>query len=1677
MNKAIKQRIGVFAGALALFAVICLTVTFYVHADGDAPVIGITSVTGENIFVDGDNVLISNSNPSVTIIGTVTGSVQSGEDQYVFYDTESNTKTLYSEISSLDKVALTAEGFELPDVSVSSNGKLNLYVVPATDTLGDNSPIVSKTISIKDAPKLKFSSTTTYISNLGDFSGTVSVDFKVNSRNASGLKAALSDADLSDKTDAEIIAVLSGSDVATSSNSLSYSMDIPTDKTLTVYLYNNNYIFDKKEYTIDSSVQLPTIKIKDWENNNIDITGSQPIVIKKSELDNSVNVSSSIAKTLNYGEQLKIEWSDGNSEHGEKTVGYQGYNVYDLSTNINNIPSLSSAGKDYYISFYIFLNNDWRKIGKRTIKIKDYVPEIKWAYGLTVTPVENGTDKILLPQTPTNSNFHGEITDYHASSDKVYVTTQQVNSANYQTFDWDSLQEKTVTQGRAPDHIKTNLDTFNSMYGNTLYYYLVRTGNGSAKKVYELGVWEVDYADITNDWRQNINVFEIPDPADNTVTVSTTFYDTNDSGESKATVSGQYDNYMNGDTVILSQVQYDCTDPSIDTTIAAAINSNAVQTVDANNGRYSFEIDNLTFNDTHTEYPFYLYVRRKRTVNGNDVYKDISLDEVLVKKGHKPVVTGVYPEWEKVSNDRMKIKNLRIEGYDEDTGIKSVELSYMRQDTFRSYAVTLYSWTSNDIDLDFGNNLTLANKDSGIPYDSNHLEMTEEERKTASLTVYDWSGNRITLDRVFALSPQVTFDIPDVTGRANGLYYASNTLDHDVTVTIKSCSDDNASNPEAATTFLESLTIKVNGTEIQPPLTYPAGTKDDTITFNLANLGIAAINQDMYIIDVSAQNSRVNALGNPITNVSNESAIFILDNTMPQIDEILIRDQSVTLNDTSDEYQYFFSDTVNIKVKASDSESGIKSIDYYWEHPNGTKEYDQVDIGITTETTITKSIPRNSSFRGDLYISATDNAGNQIIENGEVKYYRVGGIIIDTDSSHGGETHIAINSDSAGGKDSENRPLYSSAFKATIDVTDNFSGVKSASYTVKKSDSTVLQSGNININNGNADDGSWSIKGSNKNIITGISKTITVDGNEDGMVISVSMTDNANHTSQMDYIFSIDNVKPELSVSFDTSNGDPEFKNYYTHEVKATIVVKDRYFDPSSFSISGTGNKGTLSGWTEKKDTANPNNTTYTAVATFTNDDRYVLSFSCKDKAGNASNKIDATEFVIDTKVPEVKITFDGNNSANGFYSRERKAGILVKDVNFEPSRVSIAGTIPEQGYELSAWNRRDDGYYAVMTMKKDGVYNFSVTATDRAGNKGNIEKVSSFIIDTKKPDIAVEGVEEKSSNRDKVAPVIRLDDLNADKSTIVVELIGAKQGKVDITDWYTISEDGLQITFKDFKREKEVDDLYTLKITGKDKAGNQTTKSIVFSVNRFGSIYYLSDAFQKINDNYVKKVTGIEVTEINPDKIAKKSVVITLSINGKPKTLKEGEDYLITSKESEGDWKTYSYVFKDALFTQDGSYVITLSSEDEAGNVNNNVDKDTELKFGVDATAPIVAPLDFEANTFYSENGKNVSVSVKDNLLLGEVKIYINGIKTEYTVSDEVYSFHIPESNKAQTIQIVATDRAGNETAEIYEGVLVSGNVMVRLFHNKVLLFSIIGGGGIVLIGGTFLGFKVFTR
>ena len=46
----------------------------------------------------------------------------------------------------------------------------------------------------------------------------------------------------------------------------------------------------------------------------------------------------------------------------------------------------------------------------------------------------------------------------------------------------------------------------------------------------------------------------------------------------------------------------------------------------------------------------------------------------------------------------------------------------------------------------------------------------------------------------------------------------------------------------------------------------------------------------------------------------------------------------------------------------------------------------------------------------------------------------------------------------------------------------------------------------------------------------------------------------------------------------------------------------------------------------------------------------------------------------------------------------------------------------------------------------------------------------------------------------------------------------------------------------EDFSYTPETDDLYTLRATASDLAGNQSETSVTFSVNRFGSVYTLDE-------------------------------------------------------------------------------------------------------------------------------------------------------------------------------------------------------------------------------------------
>ncbi len=1045
---------------------------------------------------------------------------------------------------------------------------------------------------------------------------------------------------------------------------------------------------------------------------------------------------------------------------------------------------------------------------------------------------------------------------------------------------------------------------------------------------------------------------------------------------------------------------------------------------------------------------------------GNGAFQYTKLGEVKVQKAHSPELTSVNSTVKYTYGYKNSTKDIRISltANDVDTGIKEI-LLYKNINDNAAPAV-LYSKNNDEF---------APNQSVPINYDLKGIK--NDEDKYVTIVIKNFNGRETTYQGLFASKPDlIVKPVNELESFGRQDYYTSDTRNEIFEITAKKNNEQNSSDEEDKAEIAKLL-VEVNGIKIINEDYSELNESEISEKINLADSRIPDAADNKYKIYVKVTNK--------YDNVAENSFDFEVDKDKPEITGFIVNGREMPSDADTSRYTFITNQRTETEIKASDSGSGgLKDIKYYWQEVGGNKSQETIqEIESHPEKASIKTT-KDSSYKGFLYANAEDMVGNKAD-----KYVTFGGIIVETGDKHNAENHIDIGVPDSGAKDRKGNPLYNKATTFSIRVNDNFSGIRSVEWRVSSPhDESMNASGSVNISEGNLSDGSWSKNGSDKNIVTAISKSISVDGNSDDCVLYVRMVDNAGNASEKSVSFSIDKVKPTISVTYGNQTGDPDFTNYYADNRTATIVVKERNFNQDSANAiisNSTGNKGTLSGWTEKRDDANPDNSTYTATVTFDKDDRYNLTFQCSDRAGNAADAVTTTEFVIDKTVPVVTVAFDNGNGRNGYYANARTATISVKDVNFDAGRVTITG-VNGQAFTLSNWTRKDNTFSALMTFSTDGVFAFDISAKDKAGNQSNSVHENKFTIDLEKPEIIIEGVEDKSANNGTVAPKITFKDTNIDKDTISVEINGANNGRVDLTDKYLVSEDGLVYTFKNIENVKENDDLYTLRATVKDLAGNVTTEEIKFSVNRFGSIYILGENLKNINDKYVKTVKGIDITEINVNKIKKGSVVITLTVNGVPNTLVEGTDYKIDAEESEGDWNQYKYRFEDSLFVKDGSYILAVVSEDEAGNKNNNGNetKEAEVKFGVDSTAPIVAPVNFEANKYYDSNGMDLSVSVKDNMVLDSVTVYIDGQQVSCTQDGEIYTFHIDESNRRQEVKVVAKDLAGNETIESYEGLLIAGNFIVRFFHNKLaIIIASASGGTLVIGGGILLSLRLFRR
>lgn len=584
--------------------------------------------------------------------------------------------------------------------------------------------------------------------------------------------------------------------------------------------------------------------------------------------------------------------------------------------------------------------------------------------------------------------------------------------------------------------------------------------------------------------------------------------------------------------------------------------------------------------------------------------------------------------------------------------------------------------------------------------------------------------------------------------------------------------------------------------------------------------------------------------------------------------------------------------------------------------------------------------------------------------------------------------------------------------------------------------------------------------------------------------IYLKATDNVGNVTEKAVTISIDKTAPEISISYNDIAPDSIYTSVYKDVRVATVTVRERNFDENDIAwnlISTHGAEAQISGWTEYTEEGNPDNSVHMATVTFAADDDYRFSMSGRDRAGNNATTFPEQTFTIDRTNPVIEVTMDGQAANGNYYAQDRTATIKVTEHNFDAGRIEVHGTAADNGQTtvfpaLSGWTTDGDVHMATISFAVDGNYTFTVDAMDEAGNAAVQSSTSEFVIDKTEPVIEISGIENDSANNDVVMPVVQFSDTNYNEGAATIELSGANHGIVHYDGTFAQTENGQTFTFSDFAHEQDVDDIYTLTARETDFAGNETEQSITFSVNRFGSVYVLDDSLKEIEGTYIKEPIDIVLTETNVDSLSMDTIKITVSANGEPKNLEEGTDYTITSVGGNGSWSQYTYKIDKSVFQGDGSYLVTVYSEDNAGNINENINesKQAEIGFGVDGTAPVIVPINIEEGQSYNTQNYEATVSVIDNLVLQDIKVILNGQTLSYTQDGDDISFSIPESDKRQTVAISAKDAAGNEVDCEIADLLVSTNSLIRLLNNTPAVIAIVCGVAVVGVGtGVFAGLR----
>lgn len=765
-------------------------------------------------------------------------------------------------------------------------------------------------------------------------------------------------------------------------------------------------------------------------------------------------------------------------------------------------------------------------------------------------------------------------------------------------------------------------------------------------------------------------------------------------------------------------------------------------------------------------------------------------------------------------------------------------------------------------------------------------------------------------------------------------------------------------------------------------------------------------------------------------NVSTWEDTIYIDRTAPSITGFTFTgdDQQHGMSiGGSDEYGFFFKGSAKCSIGVSDGvvSSGVSKVyvDVIPESGDADKFTCDV-IGGVAEF----DLPKN--FKGYVTAYAADNSGNVGTTS------RPSGVVNEDVNWHLNNVSLAINLPDTLVTDSQGLPLYNNDLSCTAVIGCKMSGIKGLEWGINEA-----TMGGIEVDAyGKVSGDQYLVQSSGKNLVLDMSETLNVAGNANGIKVWVSVTDNAGNVSYMEKYLSIDKDAPVISVSYNENN----LSGYYKNTRVASIEIRERNFDPAKVSIRGT--YGTLGQWRNTGDA-------WINTITFDESKPYQFSLDCTDKAGNKSTIYSSEEFVVDQIAPVLEVAWDNTSAENGMYYRAgRTATVTVKDVNFDPSMVSLKGS-----GALSAWTNNGDVHTATVSFAEDGEYEFSISGVDKAGNQMNSFNSGKFVIDKTLPAVTVSGIQEGISYKKELGFSLSFGDANVDTARTSVSLVGKRNGTLKLEG--VVNDKSGNYYFTEFPMEEMYDDVYTLTVNVVDKAGNTTTKTVVFSVNRFGSSYEFANV--SMLNSYLSKPQSVTIVEENIDRLDMNNARIVVLKDGEELKINPGYVSIVESLGESGKY-TYTYTISADAFTKDGKYLVQIYSRANEGTEYSSVSE--EYAFVLDTTAPNILVSGISSGQNYMEYSRKVTIDVRDLSGVNSIRVLLNGKEVNTDFVNGVYSFEVTESSEKQSFEVFVTDMAGNESSYEVKDFMITSSVLTYAVNQVWFKYGV--GAAIAFLG-----------